>query len=262
MSVRATASPSPLRPQASATFVRGPTIATGAREASDVVALPDGRLLVVSDVDDFATLVGPGSKRARLPLPELRGKESQLEAVTYDPKKQRLFVIREERAELLRYDWPLRGEPTLDKTFDLGRPDAKNKGFEGLAYLPAEHTPDGEPRLLLAHEGKPRRLFWLDDSGKGALRELALEGAAKELLRDFSALAVEPTTGHLFVASDESGAVAELALRFDGDEVQARLVQAFPVGRAQRIEGLTFDAQGTLYVLTENDGKLHTFRRR
>lgn len=242
--------------------MRGETIATGAREASDVVALPDGRLLVVSDLDDFATLVTPGGGTERLALPKLPGGDSQLEAAAYDPVKQRLFVVREESRELLRYDWPLAGKPKLDKRFDLDVPGPRNKGFEGLAYLPAARSPTGEALLLLAHEGNPRRLFTLDDSGKGALGEVQLEGGAKELLRDFSALTVEPATGHLFLASQESRTIAELELSSRDGELRARVVQRFALPDAARIEGVTFDPRGTLYVLTENDGQLLTFRRR
>jgi hypothetical protein len=61
--------------------------------------------------------------------------------------------------------------------------------------------------------------------------------------------------------------VAQIKLVRDGDKVRGKLVQSIPIRDKNdkpldRIEGLTFDAKGNLFVLTENDGDLHKLERK
>jgi uncharacterized protein YjiK len=145
--------------RAAARFTPKGTQHTGMSEASDVVALPGGRFLVVGDRTDKAVLVGADGSRTPLELPGLPDGHSQL---------------------------------------------------EGVAYAPLRH--------------------------------------------------------HLFVSSDASATVAQIRLARDGDEVVGRLVQSFPLrdgkGRPlERVEGLAFNEEGDLFVLTENDGELHHLAR-
>ncbi len=242
-------------------FVAGPTRASGVEEASDLTTLPGGRLLVVSDKDDRAGVLWPDGRVSSVKLPKLEDGKSQLEGAAYDPVKQRLFVVREEAGELLRYAWDGTGKPKLERTFFLGKNRDENKGVEGLAYLPKEHSPRGQASLLLVHEGRPRELGLLDDSGKGDVEPVELVGGAADVLQDYSCISVDPLTGHVFIGSDESKAISEVVLEKKGSKLVARLVQAFPVPKAKRIEGLTFDEQGNLHVLTENDGLVRTFHR-
>lgn len=266
---------SPVTPQrvapetAAARFALQGTLSTKMPEASDVVSLPGGRFLVVGDRKDSAVLVGPDGSRHSLKLPGLPNGNSQLEGVAYDPLRHHLFVMREEKRELLRYEWNANKDkaPVLEKTFDLkswGGPT--NKGIEGLAYVPGDVSPTGTPQLLLAKEGKPRELSLIGDGGKGKALTVKLEKEVYAVCRDFSALAIDPKTGHLFVSSDESSTVAQIRLSRDGDKVVGKLVQSFPLrnekGKAlERVEGLTFNEKGDLFVLTENDGKLHHLAR-
>lgn len=238
-------------------------------EASDVVALPGGRFVVVGDRRDTATVVQADGTREPLKLPGLPNGNSQLEGVAYDPVRHHLFVVREESRQLLRYEWnpDKKKPPVLEKTFELGKlGGTKNKGVEGLAYVPGETSPTGTPQLLLANEGNPRELFLLDDGGKGKPLPVKLEKEVYAVCRDFSAVAVDPKTGHLFVSSDESAAMVQIRLVRDGDKVLGKLVQSIPLrdekGKAlERVEGLTFDPKGDLFVLTENDAKLHHLAR-
>lgn len=255
---------------ASAKFEYGGTLKTGVKEASDVTALPGGRFLVVSDTKSAVTLVGPDGKTSKLDLPGLKNGNSQLEGVAYDPEKKRLFVAREEKGELLRYDWDAgkkNATPELDARISLDLKGPSNKGVEGLAFIPADISPTGQAQLLLAKEGKPRELLLARDSGKGEPLPIKLEKEALAVCRDFSAAAVDPNTGHLFVSSDESATVAQLKLVRDGDKVIGKLVQSIPLrdekGKSlERVEGLSFNERGDLFVLTENNGKLHQLSRK
>jgi uncharacterized protein YjiK len=237
-------------------------------EASDVVALPGGRFLIVSDRADTMGIVGADGKVSKLKLPGLPNGNSQLEGVAYDPLRHHLLVSREEKGEILRYEWNAEKNdpPKLEKAFKLVHEGRVNKGIEGLAYLPGDASPTGTPQLVAAREGNPRELLLLGDGGGGKPQKIHLEDQVKSVCQDFSAVAVDPKTGNIFVSSDESSTVAQLELKKQGNKLVARLVQSFPLRDKkdkplERIEGLTFNEKGDLFVLTENDGALHRLKR-
>lgn len=245
------------------------SLKTGMTEASDVTALPGGRFLVVGDKKDSAVLVGADGKTSAVKLDGLKNGKSELEGVAYDPLRKNLFVSREESREVLRYEWDGKATstPKLEKTFTYDLGGATNKGIEGLAFLSGDVSPTGTPQLLLAKEGDPRELFLTGETGKNKPLPIKLEKEVLAVCADFSATAIDPKTGHLFISSDESAAVAQVKLVRDGDKVLGKLVQSFPLrnekgGPLERVEGLAFNAKGDLYVLTENDGKLHQLSRR
>ena len=136
-----------------------------------------------------------------------------------------------------------------------------------IAYVPGEVSPTGQPQLLLAKEGNPRELSMIGDGGKGKPLPIKLEKEVRAVCADFSAVTIDPKTGHMFISSDESATVAQIKLVRDGDKIIGKLVQSFPVrndkGEAmERIEGLSFNEKGDLFVLTENNGKLHQLDRK
>jgi len=251
---------------APARFAPAGSIKTTVKEASDVVCLPNGSFALVSDKKDSLYIVDRQGKQRELKLEGLKG-ASELEGVSYDPVKEHLIVSREESAELVRYEWKGGDDtPRLEKKIDLDLDGRENKGIEGLVHLPAEHSPTGQPQLIAAKEGDPRQLLMFADNGKGKPVELQLEKQLKDVLKDFSAVTVDPKTGNLFVASDESSVVAQVRLVREGKKVTAQLVQALPLRDDKgkplaRIEGLAFNARGDLFVLTENDGTLHQLKR-
>lgn len=238
------------------------------KEASDVVSLPGGKFLVVGDRANKVAIIDAEGKLTKLKLPGLPNGNSQLEGVAYDPIRHHLLVSREEKGEILRYEWnPEKDvEPKLEKTFKLKSEGPTNKGVEGLAYLPGELSVTGRPQLLAAHEGKPRTLMMFADGGSGKPQKIHLEDQVTSVCKDFSAVAVDPKTGNVFISSDESSTVAQIELKRVGDKIVGRLVQSFPLRDKkdkplERIEGLTFNDKGDLFVLTENDGALHKLKR-
>ncbi len=252
-----------------ARFEPGAKLKTGVKEASDVVGLPNGSFVVVGDRSDRITVVGPNGKARQVELPGLENGNSQLEGVAYDPERHHLFVSREESREVLRYEWNPDSDkpPKLEKTFELPKGKRSNKGFEGLAYLSGDLSPTGKPQMLVAREGAPRQLSMLADGGGGKLADVKLEKEVYAVCRDFSAVAVDPKTGNVFLSSDESSTVAQVRLVRDGDVVRGKLVQSFPLRTGkdkalERVEGLTFNGKGDLFVLTENDGELRQLNRR
>ncbi|MBL8950121.1 MAG: SdiA-regulated domain-containing protein [Myxococcaceae bacterium] len=253
--------------QAPTRFEPAARIKTSVPEASDVVALANGSFAVVSDVRDSLFIIDAKGKQTKLKLEGMKN-ASELEGVAYDPVKQHLFVSREESRELYRYSWAGGTDtPKLEKKIGVELKGPENKGLEGLAYLPAELSPTGQAQLLATKEGSPRQLLLFADNGKGKPLEVELEKQIKDVLADFSAAAVDPKTGNVYLASDESSMIAQLRLVRDGQKVRARIIQALPVRDEKgkplaRIEGLTFNGRGDLFVLTENDGALHALKRK
>lgn len=140
--------------------------------------------------------------------------------------------------------------------YDLGFPDAGNKGFEGLAWDPLGQ------RLLLAKERDPLGLFALpfpgEDGAAGVLEALPNQPL---LVRDLSSLAIDPRSGHMLVLSDESRLLVELDLQgkprsfislFGGLN---GLVQGI-----DQAEGVAMDAEGNIYVVGEPN-RFYVFSR-
>lgn len=225
-------------------------------------------MLVVGDESAHAVVISAEGKPSKLNLPGVRSGKSQLEGAAYNFANKQLFLVREEARELLRYDWDgvsekLSGDPTV---ISLPKWGSSNKGVEGVASLDGTHSPTGMPQLLLANEGKPREVWMLAGNGKGGAVNVKLEKEVLTAANDFSAMTVDPRTGHLFISSDESATVVQVRLEKKGGELHGRLVQSFPLrdekGKSlNRVEGLSFNERGDLFVLTENDGVLRQLIR-
>lgn len=131
--------------------------------------------------------------------------------------------------------------------FDLGFPESGNKGFEGLAWDPAQN------RLLLGKERDPISMYSLDSNGNqllsSALQPLPGYGLG---LRNLSALSVDPRTGHILVLSAQSNLLLEL------DEKGQPLSFISLLGGMNglhksipRAEGVAMDEDGTIYMVSE-----------
>ncbi|MCY1503576.1 putative protein YjiK [compost metagenome] len=133
------------------------------------------------------------------------------------------------------------------KEFDLGFPEAGNKGFEGIAWDPAQQ------RLLLGKERSPLSLFsWSSDGSQqlsGAMRALPSD---QLYLRNLSALSVDPRTGHTLVLSAQSNLLLEIDER--GQPVSFISLIGGLNGldsKIPRAEGVAIDEQGTIYMVSE-----------
>lgn len=133
------------------------------------------------------------------------------------------------------------------KPFDLGFPDAGNKGFEGIAWDPAQQ------RLLLGKERAPTAMFSLGSDGQRLLdqelRPLPSYGLG---MRNLSALSVDPRTGHILALSAQSRLLLELDEK--GEPVSFISLLGGQSGlesRIPRAEGVAMDEEGTIYMVSE-----------
>ncbi|MNP16389.1 SdiA-regulated [compost metagenome] len=131
--------------------------------------------------------------------------------------------------------------------FDLGFPESGNKGFEGIAWDPAQG------RLLLGKERGPTAMFSLGSDGNqglgAALRPLPSYGLG---MRNLSALSIDPRTGHILVLSAQSNLLLEL------DELGQPVSFISLMGglngldsNIPRAEGVAMDESGDIYVVSE-----------
>ncbi|HSX72168.1 MAG TPA: SdiA-regulated domain-containing protein, partial [Pseudomonas sp.] len=131
--------------------------------------------------------------------------------------------------------------------YDLGFPDAGNKGFEGIAWDPAQQ------RLLLGKEREPTAMFSLNSDGQH-LRDQALQPLPSYGLgmRNLSALSVDPRTGHILALSAQSRLLLELDEK--GEPISFISLIGGSSGledRIPRAEGVAMDEDGTIYMVSE-----------
>ena len=130
--------------------------------------------------------------------------------------------------------------------YDLGPSKNQNKAFEAVAW-------DKRNQQLLLGEERPPALFtWKSDGSQ------TLTGDKRKLdndeldIRNLSALAIDPRTGHTLVLSADSHLLLELDEK--GEQVSfMTLLGGFNglKNTIPRAEGVTMDEAGTLYMVSE-----------
>lgn len=235
-----------------------------ANEPSGLTVLKDGRILAVDDERGLYDVTDGRGERIDLK----NGKKLDgPEGITVSGDGKTLYVVSEDDGKVHAIDVERDGgfgEPeSLGRLPDLDGVD--NKGWEGIAWLPAKANPERRNRLALVHEGSPRRVGLFDPRDlDGDVELLELPDDLKDELDDLSDIAVDPATGHLFLLSDESSKIAEVRLVKDGRDLALETValRKLPFRKGLRPEGVALDGDGNLLVATEGDGKIRTLRVR
>ncbi|MCB9592393.1 MAG: SdiA-regulated domain-containing protein [Sandaracinaceae bacterium] len=232
-------------------------------QASGVTSLGRGRFLVVDDDRGVYVARADGSAElaaSRDDHPKLR----DLEGICLAPDGS-AWVLSERTSAVLSLsvedaDGAIRlGEPRLVGEIEhIAR--KKNKGWEGLAIHGG-----ARPWVLASHEARPRKvgIFTVEELATVAL--LSLPDELDDLLDDLSDLTSDPETGRIFLVSDESRVIAEVALRFEDDEpvgLELCEVIELDLGKKEKAEGVCFDEHGALWLVTDGDAHLRTFRQR
>lgn len=156
-----------------------------------------------------------------------------------DEREHMLSIVKVDAAtrELKRDDFP---------KYDLGPSKDQNKAFEAIAWDPRNQ------QLLLGEERPPALFTWKSDGTQ------TLTGDKQKLpnddldIRNLSALAIDPRTGHTLVLSADSHLLLELDEK--GEQVSFMTLLGGFNGLKKtipRAEGVTMDEQGTLYMVSE-----------
>lgn len=130
--------------------------------------------------------------------------------------------------------------------YDLGPSKDQNKAFEAITWDPRNQ------QLWLGEERPPALFTWKSD-GSQMLKGDKQKLASDELdIRNLSALAIDPRTGHMLVLSADSHLLLELDEK--GEQVSfMTLLGGFNGLKSTipRAEGVTMDEVGTLYMVSE-----------
>ncbi|WP_433737689.1 SdiA-regulated domain-containing protein [Pseudomonas putida] len=129
--------------------------------------------------------------------------------------------------------------------YDLGPSKDQNKAFEAVTW-------DSSNQQLLLGEERPPALFaWKGDGKVLSGDKIKLASHALDV-RNLSALAIDPRTGHMLVLSADSHLLLELDKK--GEQVSfMTLLHGFNglENTIPRAEGVTMDEAGTIYIVSE-----------
>jgi uncharacterized protein YjiK len=130
--------------------------------------------------------------------------------------------------------------------YDLGPSKDQNKAFEAVVW-------DARNQQLLLGEERPPALFSWKSDGSQILKGDKQKLSSDELdIRNLSALAIDPRTGHTLVLSADSHLLLELDEK--GEQVSFMTLLGGFNGLKKtipRAEGVTMDEAGTLYIVSE-----------
>jgi uncharacterized protein YjiK len=130
--------------------------------------------------------------------------------------------------------------------YDLGPSKDQNKAFEAIVYDPRNQ------QILLGEERPPALFSWKSD-GSPVLKGDKQKVLSDELdMRNLSALAIDPRTGHTLALSADSHLLLELNEK--GEQVSFMTLLSGFNGLKKtipRAEGVTLDEAGTLYMVSE-----------
>lgn len=207
---------------------------------------------VLNNPEELLAMSKDGEVLARYPLSGF----SDVEGVTY--LGDGLLLLAEERQHgLVVVPVPERAGALFREDYralTLGIQRDGNQGFEGVGYDRARD------RLFVAKEHSPMKLYEIRGLKRSMQGDFGLEILDHEdwirdsvFATDLSSVHFDERTGHLALLSDESKRIMEL----DGDSGKligfrtldggfAGLGKAVPQG-----EGMTFDDQGNLYIVSE-----------
>ncbi|UCJ17849.1 SdiA-regulated domain-containing protein [Pseudomonas sp. MM211] len=169
-----------------------------------------------------------------------------------------IFVIADERpqrmVEVRIDDTTTRVDAADGQQLSLGlEMEAKNKGFEGLAYDLAGK------RLFVAKERDPLRIYevhgfpHLDPNSPSAIRIIDDRQRDEGLfVRDLSSLQYVAGSGHLLALSDDSRLLVEMNI--EGEPVSSLSLIGGQQGLKESVpqaEGIAMDENGVIYMISE-----------
>jgi uncharacterized protein YjiK len=164
--------------------------------------------------------------------------EDGLLAIT-DERKHTLSIVQVDAhtQALNRKDFP---------EYDLGPSKNQNKGFEAVVWDPRNQ------QLVLGEERPPALFTWKSDGSQSLKGDKQIHVSNELDLRNLSALAIDPRTGHMLVLSADSHLLLELDEK--GDQVSFMTLLGGFNGlndTIPRAEGVTVDEAGNIYLVSE-----------
>jgi uncharacterized protein YjiK len=135
-----------------------------------------------------------------------------------------------------------------------GEKAKRNKGWEGLAFLPAAVADDGKDHLVAVHEGRPKVVALFAWPGLAPERTLALPAGVDAALGDLSDVAVD-AAGGVWLLSDQSRRLAQVRLSAKAATLTAVSLRDLPLQKDEKPEGVVVEA-GATWIVTDGSGRL------
>ncbi|AZF34534.1 Outer membrane protein [Pseudomonas sp. R4-35-07] len=161
-----------------------------------------------------------------------------------------LMAVVDEREHSLTIVKVDAGTTALNKadfpSYDLGPSKDQNKAFEAITWDPRNQ------QLVLGEERPPALFTWKSDGSQTLTGDKQKRASTELDVRNLSALAIDPRTGHLLVLSADSHLLLELDET--GEQVSFMTLLGGFNGLKDtipRAEGVTMDESGTLYIVSE-----------
>ncbi|AZF23919.1 SdiA-regulated domain-containing protein [Pseudomonas sp. R3-52-08] len=161
-----------------------------------------------------------------------------------------LMAVVDEREHSLTIVKVDAGTTALNKadfpSYDLGPSKDQNKAFEAITWDPRNQ------QLVLGEERPPALFTWKSDGSQTLTGDKQKRASTELDVRNLSALATDPRTGHLLVLSADSHLLLELDEA--GEQVSFMTLLGGFNGLKDtipRAEGVTMDESGTLYIVSE-----------
>ncbi|WP_457968652.1 SdiA-regulated domain-containing protein [Pseudomonas sp. R4-84] len=215
-------------------------------EASDVTYNPQTKTLfaVMGKNPFLAELTLQGDVLRKMPLVGWNNPEG----VTY--MENGLLAITDERNHTLSIVQVDADTQTLNSKdfpqYDLGASQNQNKGFEAIVWDPRNQ------QLVLGEERPPALFTWKSDGSQLLKGDKQIHVSDELDLRNLSALAIDPRTGHMLLLSADSHLLLELDA--EGEQVSFMTLLGGFNGlkdTVPRAEGVTVDEAGNLYMVSE-----------
>ncbi|MGZ0713288.1 SdiA-regulated domain-containing protein [Pseudomonas palleroniana] len=130
-------------------------------------------------------------------------------------------------------------------SYDLGPSKNQNKAFEGVTW-------DKRNQQVVLGEERPPALFTWKTDGTTLTGDKQKLASTELDMRNLSALAIDPRTGHMLVLSADSHLLLELDEK--GKQVSFMTLLGGFNGLKHtipRAEGITMDEDGTVYIVSE-----------
>jgi uncharacterized protein YjiK len=130
--------------------------------------------------------------------------------------------------------------------YDLGPSKDQNKAFEAIAW------DSRNQQMWLGVERPPALFTWKSNDGQTLTGDKQKLASDELDIRNLSALAIDPRTGHMLVLSADSHLLLELDEK--GEQVSFMTLLSGFNGLNKtipRAEGVTMDEAGTLYLVSE-----------
>lgn len=158
-----------------------------------------------------------------------------LEGISYDQAENVLWVVEEQRRELLKMD--LFSNILRRQTFDLE--STTNHGLEGVCFI-------NNDEIWICHEKSPRKILSLNNE-LTVSNELKIQGT-----KDFSGLAYNKADSSLWIISDES----KVLIRWDKNTGNTKKY-SIPIIKAEGIAINTEDS--TIHIVSDKTAKIYIF---